>query len=186
MRLYPSDFRTWYGNDLVLHFADLVDDRGRRAAWTRTALDLLITVPRYRLEHAMSEPRSTTTINIAITVLAALGVLGILTGMYPGIVLLAAAAAVAVSQRTALARAIRTPDTDARRRRLSIAGVLTAVFVVAMVSYLRAVGGDHVSGTSLVLHNAIGVPAMVGAIVFLIAGLLTPKAGTSGPATPAA
>ena len=37
--LYPQTFRRHYGDDLVQHFADLVSDRGARAAWTRTGLD---------------------------------------------------------------------------------------------------------------------------------------------------
>ncbi len=47
VRLYPSAFRHEYGDDLVAHFADLVADRGARAARARTALDLAITIPRY-------------------------------------------------------------------------------------------------------------------------------------------
>ena len=51
-----------------------------------------------------------------------------------------------------------------------------------MVSYARAISRPHVSGTSLILHNAIGV-ALIGAIVYLIAGLFTPKAPAAGPGT---
>jgi hypothetical protein len=175
VRLYPRDFRRGYGDDLVQHFADLVTDRGARLAWTRTGIDLIVTVPRYRLEHLMTEQHSTTTLNLTVGALAGAGALSILAGLYPGAVLLVAAAAVAVSQRGTLARSIRTPDSSARRRRLATASVLAVVFLLAMASYLRAIGDEHVSGTSLVLHNAVGVPAMVGAIGFLIAGLLTPK-----------
>ena len=124
----------------------------------------------------MSEQHSGTTLNLTITLLAAAGVLSVLAGLYPGVLLLLAAVVVAVAQRSTLAHAIRTPDSNRRRRRLTTAAILTVVFVGAMASYLRAVGEEHVSGTSLVLHNAIGVPSMVGAIVFLVAGLLTPKA----------
>ena len=60
VRLYPSAFRHEYGEDLVAHYADLVADRGARAARTRTALDLAITVPRYHLEHVMTEQHSAT------------------------------------------------------------------------------------------------------------------------------
>jgi hypothetical protein len=186
VRLYPRNFRGHYGDDLVQHFADLVTDRGARAAWTRTGVDVIVTLPRYRLESIMTEQRSATTLNVAITLLAAGGGLSVLTGIYPGVVLLVAALALAVAQRSTLARAIRTPDSNRRRRRLGIAAVLGLVFLASIVSYGQALSGDNISGASLLVHNAIGVPAMVGAIVFLIVGLLTPRTSDNGRVTPVA
>ena len=174
VRCYPSAFRREYGDDLVQHFADLTADRGVRAAWIRTSLDLAITVPRYHLERIMSEQHSATTINVTIGVLGIGGLAAVMTGLYPGIVLLFAAVALAITQRTNLARAIRVPDSNRRRRRLRIAAVLAVVCVVSLVSYMQAVSHENVSSASLLIHNAIGVPAMLGAIGFLIAGLLTP------------
>lgn len=185
LRLYPRGFRDHYGDDLLQHFADLVTDRGARAAWTRTGVDLIVTVPRYRLESIMTEQHSATGLNVAVTLLAAGGVLSVLTGIYAGLVLLVAALALAVAQRSTLARAIRTPDSNRRRRRLGIAAVLGLVFVVSLVSYGRALSDDDISGASLLIHNAIGIPAMVGAIAFLIAGLLTPRTHDT-PVTPVA
>lgn len=184
LRLYPRGFRGYYGDDLVQHFADLVADRGARAAWTRTGVDLLVTVPRYRLESIMNEQHSATSLNVAITLLAAGGVLGVLTGIYPGLVLLLAALALAVSQRSTLARAIRTPDSNRRRRRLGTAGLLTVVFLASFVSLFNASKDRWAGGEQMLI--AIGVPAMVGAVVFLIAGLLTPKTPNSGLVTPVA
>jgi hypothetical protein len=184
VRLYPRDFRVGYGDDLVQHFNDLVSDRGAGAAWARTGVDLIVTIPRYRLERIMSEQHSATTLNVTVTLLAAAGIMSVLAGLYPGALLLVAAVVVAVAQRSTLARAIRTPDSNRRRRRLGTAAILGVVFLAAMASYMRAIGEEHVSGTSLVLHNAIGVPSMVGALVFLIAGLLTPKASDNRPGAP--
>jgi hypothetical protein len=118
IRLYPREFRARYRDDLVQHFTDLVNERGLRAAWTRTAVDLIVTVPRYRLEAIMNERHSTTTLTVAITLLAAGGLLSVPAGIYPGIVLLPLAGALAVGQRSALARAIRTADSHRRQRRL--------------------------------------------------------------------
>ena len=184
VRLYPHDFRRGYADDLVQYFTDLVDDRGARKAWTRTGVDLIVTVPRYRLECIMNEQHSASALNAVLTVLAAAGILSVLSGLYPGALLLIAAVALAVAQRTALGRAIRTPDSNRRRRRLGAAAILAAIFIAAVLSYMRAIGMEHISGTSLVLHNAIGIPAMVGAIIFLIAGLCTPRTpdrGSTGP-----
>ncbi len=173
LRLYPRDFRTDYGDDLVQHFADLAADRGTRAAWTRTTADLIITVPRYRLESIMSEKSSTTTLYLTIGILTFGGVASLLTGFYPGMLLLVAGLTLAISQRSALSRAIRTPDSHRRRRRLVTAAILAAICALSILSYMRDLDDDTISGLSLVLHNAIGVPTMFGAIGFLIAGLLT-------------
>jgi hypothetical protein len=186
VHLYPRQFRDHYRDDLVQHFADLVTDRGARAAWTRTGVDLLVTVPRYRLESIMTEQHSATTLNVAITLLATGGVLSVLTGVFPGLVLLPAALVLAVTQRSTLARAIRTPDSNRRRHRLRVAAVLTLVFLASIVSYALDLSDDHISGASLLIHNAVGVPAMVGAIVVLITGLLTPRTPHNHPATPVA
>jgi hypothetical protein len=185
LRLYPRDFRTDYGEDLVQHFGDLVTNRGVRVAWGRTGVDLLVTVPRYQLEAIMTERTSATVGVIVLTLLAAAGVMSFLTGFGPGIVLLAAAAVVGIAQRGRLARSIRTPDADRRRRRLRTAAVLALINAAAIVSYLNAVSDSNVSGTSLVVHNAIGVPTMIGAIVYLIAGLLTPKRLAAAPSSAA-
>jgi hypothetical protein len=175
VRLYPKDFRRCYGDDLVAHFADLVRDRGTWAAWVRTSVDLLVTIPRYRLESIMTEQHSATAVNVAITLLAAGGVMSVLTGVLPGLVLFGAALVLAVAQRTTLARAMRTPDTNRRRRRLRTAALLAFIFLASIVSYALDLSDDHISGTSLVVHNAVGTPAMIGAIVFFIVGLLTPR-----------
>jgi hypothetical protein len=183
LRLYPRDFRTNYAEDLVQHFGDLVTDRGARVAWGRTGVDLLVTIPRYQLETLMTERTAATAGAITLTLLAAGGVLSFLTGFGPGIILLAAAVVVAIAQRGALARSIRTPDSNRRRRRLGTAAALAVICAASIVSYLNAVSDSDVSGTSLVVHNAIGVPTMIGAVVYLIAGLLTPKAPAAAPRT---
>jgi hypothetical protein len=183
LRLYPRDFRTNYAEDLVQHFGDLVTDRGARVAWGRTGVDLLVTIPRYQLETLMTERTAATAGAITLTLLAAGGVLSFLTGFGPGIILLTAAVVVAIAQRGALARSIRTPDSNRRRRRLGTAAALAVICAASIVSYLNAVSDSDVSGTSLVVHNAIGAPTMIGAVVYLIAGLLTPKAPAAAPRT---
>ena len=75
----------------------------------------------------MTEQHSATTLGIAIALLATAGLLSVPIGFYPGIVLLPVAGALAVAQRSTLARSIRTPDSNRRRRRLTIAGALGIV-----------------------------------------------------------
>jgi hypothetical protein len=174
VRLYPKAFRDAYGDDLVQHFDDLVADRGIGAAWGRTALDLAVTVPRYRLETIMNDRHSATTISVAVGLVAAAGVASILVGLYPGALLVVVAAALAIAQRSAIARAMRAPDSHRRRRRLRTAAVLGVVFVSSFVAYLMLIG-DTWSTRETVLA-IIGNAAMIGAVGFLAAGLLTPKA----------
>lgn len=173
--LYPRDFRREYGDDLVQHFNDLTADRGRVAAWGRTAIDLCVTVPRYRLETVMSDQQSSAAVGVVIGVLAAAGVLSVIAGFAPGVVLLAVAVVVGIAQRGALAAAMRAPDSNLRRRRLACAGVCAAIFVLALVSYGRDISDDHISNASLMWHNVVGIAAMFAAVGFLLAGLLTRK-----------
>lgn len=182
VRLYPRPFRDRYGDDLVQHFADLVRDRGHAAAWARTAVDLIVTVPRYRLEAVMSEDRSATALTAAVAGLAAAGLfMVVLMGLAAGLLAVFAAVVLGVAQRGRLARAIRTTVPNRRLRRFRVAAVLTVVGLATVVSYAEAVRDEHVSGLSLIVHNAIGVPALIGAIAFALAALATPRTGGPPP-----
>jgi hypothetical protein len=173
VRLYPAAFREEYGDDLVAHYDDLVNHLGPRAARARTALDLAITIPRYHLENVMSEQHSATVLAAIIGLFAAGGLISFLTGVAPGLLLFAVAAVLAIAQRSALARALRVPNTSLRRRRLRIAAVLGAVFVVSYAVYTATIG-DSWTPRETVLAT-VGTLAMFGAIGFLVAGLLTPR-----------
>ena len=173
LRLYPPSFRRRYGADLVQHYSDLVADRGVRAAWARTAVDMIVTVPRYRLESVMNEQHSATTVSAAVGVLAGAGVLSLLVGLYPGLALLAVAVVLAAGRRGQLAQALRTPDSNRRRRRLTTAAVLAAVFVATYTAYTAMIGDEWTVRETVLA--AVGTPAMFGAVGFLIAGLLTPR-----------
>jgi hypothetical protein len=175
--LYPRSFRNEYGADLLQLFDDLVADAGPRAAWSRTALDLLLTLPRYRLETVMNERRSATTITVLTAGLAVAGIAAPLVGLYPGAVLLVVAAVMAVGQRSALAQALRAPSVQRRRRRLLTAAVLAAVTVGSYLLFL-AVIGDRWTARDTVIA-VVGNAAMLGSIGYLISGLLTPRAPAS-------
>lgn len=174
INLYPPTFRRHYREDLVQHFDDLIVDRGPRGAYLRTGLDLLITVPNYRLERIMTQQHSATTLVVIISLVAAAGIVSLLTGVYPGFVLLGAAAVLALAQRSTLAKALRTPVAGLRRRRLTTSAVLALVFVICFGVY-SAVIGDTWTVRETILAG-VGTLAMIGAPIFLVVGLLTPKA----------
>jgi hypothetical protein len=171
--LYPSTFRHHYRDDLVQLFDDLVADRGLPRASVRTGLDLIITVPNYRLEGIMNKQHTATALAVTIWLLAAAGVVALLIGVYPGLVLLGAAGVLAVAQRSTLGRALRTPVTGLRRRRLTISAVLAVVFFVCAVLYLMLIGDEWTTRETML--SGVGTLAMIGAPIFLVVGLLTPK-----------
>ena len=174
VRLYPKPFRHEYGEDLVAHYGDLVADRGPRAARARTALDLAITIPRYHLEHLMTEQHTNTVLRVVIGLLIAGGVASLMTGVGPpSVILFALALVLAVTQRSALSRALRTPDSNLRRRRLLTAAALGGVFVLTYVIFTLTVGDSWTITDTLLA--VVGTPAMVAAPLFLLAGLLTPR-----------
>jgi uncharacterized membrane protein len=174
INLYPPTFRRHYREDLVQHFDDLIVDRGMRSACLRTALDLVITVPNYRLERIVSQQHSATTLVVIISLVAAAGVISLLTGVYSGLALLGAATVLALAQRNALAKALRTPVAGLRRRRLRISAALAVVFVFCAGIYAMVIG-DTWTLRETVLAG-VGTVAMISAPVFLVVGLLTPKA----------
>ena len=157
-------------------FSDLVDSRGTGAACARTAIDLAITVPRYRLEATMTERHSATTLGFAIALLATAGLLSVPIGFYPGVVLLPVARALAVAQRSTLARSIRTPDSNRRRRRLIIAAALAVAWAVATVIIVLDLRHEEDWGGKVAVYNSIFFVTLIGAVVYLIVGLLTPQA----------
>jgi len=183
--LYPKGFRSHYRDDLVQHFADLIGRDGARRAWTRTSVDLAVTVPRYRLETIMSTGQSTVTLTIIMIALAVAGVMGIMTGVYPGVLFLFVAVGVAVSQRSQLARSIRTPGSELRRRRLRTAAILAVTCVVTTtLMWFDLMGNEDWHGGKLMLYNAVFFATFVGALAYFVIGLLTPRSASQAvPAT---
>ncbi len=183
VRLYPPEFRARYGEDLVQGFADLAAERGSSAAWRQAAVDLAVTLPRYRLEEFMGPATSSRATVVLIALLAVAGAGSVLVDLYPGVVLLLVAAGLAVAQRSSLARSIRSLDPDRRRRRFLSALAGAVVFATSYVVFL-AVIGDRWTARETALA-VVGTVAMLAAIGFLIAALLTPRANR-GSARPTA
>lgn len=176
VRLYPKAFRMRYGPDLAQCFADLAARDGSRRAWLRTAVDLAVTIPRYRLETIMKTTYSTTALNLIVIALALAGVMSFLTGLYPGTLFVVVAAAIAISQRGQLARSIRTPGRQIRRRRLIVASGLAVTMVVSTIAMVADVSNDPSwHGGKLLLYNGVFFGTLIGSVAYLIVGLLTPR-----------
>ena len=172
--LYPRDFRDRYTDDLVQTLTDLSGELGPRRAWCRVALDLVVTVPRYRLETLMSDKRSSTLLTVAITVMAVAGIMSVFVGLYPGVVLVPLAVIVAITQRSKLARSIDAVDgTRLRRKRLRTAAVLAASLPVIYLVSLPILGDQW--GTDAVVAFGLWVGVLIAAVCYAIAGISTPK-----------
>jgi hypothetical protein len=186
--LYPREFRHRYRADLLQHHADLTRDRGRVAAWTRTGLDLIITIPRYHLETVMHPRHTTNALNAVVAALAIAGLMAIVAvDSYIGAAILAVAAVIAGSQRSQLARAIRVRDTDRRHHRLQMAAFFAVVTVADVAIGFADLANEEHWGTKAVIYGAISYAAGGATICYLIAGLFTrktPHHTMPAPATP--
>jgi hypothetical protein len=175
LRCYPASFRRRYGDDLVAAFEDLCADRGISVAWWRTMVDLVVTVPRYRLESIMSEHRATLTL-IAVTVsLALAGFATLAVGAWPiSLALLTVAAVILVSQRSALARSLHPRGPNRRRRHLLVGAIVAiAVFAGLVAAYLADIGDERVGNGALMVYNVVGLLSLLSAVVLTVVGLRT-------------
>lgn len=175
LRCYPASFRRRYGDDLVAAFEDLCADRGIRAAWRRTVLDLIVTVPKYRLESIMSEHRATLTLTAVTVILAFAGFATLAVGAWPiSVGLIAVAVVILVSQRSALARSLHPREPNRRRRHLLLGAIMAiAVFACLVVAYLADIGDEHVGSGALIVYNVAGLLSLFSAVVLTVVGLRT-------------
>ena len=175
--LYPAAFRREFGGDMLLLVDSLVADRGILAATSRTSLDLIVTVPRYRLETAISDSRATQVLTATIAGLLVLGFISPMAGLpwWPSPLLILAGLGLTVANRTRLAHAIRTPDSSRRSRRLRLSALSAAVFAAAVVGYGVVIWDETASTLGLLLPSFLGTAALVCSAWFLVAGLLTPR-----------
>ena len=176
LRLYPRAFRLEYSDDLVQVFADLCADQGPLRAWSRTGTDLLVTVPRYRLESLMNPRRANIGIAAITGAVALAGLLTLATGAYAGGLLLALALALAVAERTQLAAALRPGSADRRHQLFRTGGALAALSLATLVVGMVDLGGEATWPMGRVLaYNVIFWCAGVASLVCLFIGTRSPQ-----------
>jgi hypothetical protein len=168
VRLYPRDFRSHYGDDMVLHFTDLVHRDGPSATWRRAALDLLVTVPRYRLESIMSTRRATSTLVALVIALVVAAVGAFAAGFVPvAIVALMIAVAIVVSERSQLGRSLRP------------AGPRQRCALTLVVGLVDLGGRDSWPAGRLIAYNVSFLATGLGAMACLAVGLRRPAAAST-------
>jgi hypothetical protein len=179
LRLYPRDFRDRYQDDLVQALTDLSAELGPGRAWRRVILDLVVTVPRYRMEKIMKESQSPAALTWAIVIMACAGFLSVFIGLLPGVLLLPLAAVVAITQRSKLAQSMDVVDGGLlRRRRLRIAAVLAGSLPVIYLVSLPILGDEW--GADAVVAFGLWTAVLIVAVFYLVTGLLTPQAPAPG------
>ena len=179
--LYPNELRREHGDDMEFVFNELIADRGLLTATTRTTIDLIVTVPRYRLEAVMTKTHATRTLNVTIAALLALGAFGATalgtdglgTWIFAGMIL--AGLALAIANRGRLARSIRTANPSQRSHRLRLAALNAGIFAASVIAYGIVIWDEEASTPGLLIPSLLGTAALVGAVGFLLAGLLSPR-----------
>ncbi len=181
LHLYPKAFRVHYGDDLTMHFADLVARDGPAAAWRRTALDLLVTVPRYRMESVMTSRRTTISLVSLVVALTAAAVGAFAAGFAPvGVIALVIAVALAVGERSRLARNMRPASREHHRRILRWAAVLGACAVASLAVGLMDLGDrDSWPAGRVIAYNLVFFSTATGALACIAASLRRPHTTTS-------
>lgn len=175
--LYPRTFRARYREDLIRHHADLVDNFGCAAAWRRTGLDLIITVPTYRLESMMSARSATIVLNLVVVAFAASSIAIMLVGFPLGGVLLGVASIIAITQRTTIARSLRQPRRGPRGPRLAASAVCAAI---AAGVFLVAFNDDEWGETGTLIYSIVFLAAAVASVGLLAAALATRRRPPTG------
>lgn len=172
--LYPRDFRDRYSDDLVQTLTDLSAELGPRRAWRRVTLDLVVTVPRYRMETLMKKEHSSTVLTVATTGMACAGIISLFIGLYLGVLLVPLAAVVAITQRGRLARSMDAVDASRlRRKRLRIAAVLAVSLPVIYLVSLPILGDDW--GTDAKVAFGLWTAVLIAAVSYFVSGITTPK-----------
>ncbi len=172
--LYPRDFRDRYSDDLVQTLTDLSAELGPRKAWRRVTLDLVVTVPHYRMETIMKEEHRSTALTVATTGMACAGIISPFIGLYPGVLLVPLAAVVAITQRGRLARSMDAVDASRlRRKRLRIAAILAGLLPVIYLVSLPILGDEW--GTDAIVAFGLWTAVLIAAVSYFVSGITTPK-----------
>lgn len=170
VRLYPRRFRDDCADEMVVVFGELVERNGRAATWRRVLVDLVVTVPIYRLETVMAPQRSTVVLT-ALALTFALGAVATFAiGVWPAaVILLLVAVVIGVSERSHLARSLR-PENPSHRRRLLIRGAVLGLMAVGVLVVGLFDLGDESRWPAdrLLLYNTLFFGAAVAATAHLV------------------
>ena len=176
VRLYPRQFRHDFADDMVLVFGELVEHKGRAATWRRVLVDLVVTVPTYRLETVMAPQRSANALVVLVATLTLGAVATFAIGVWPvAAILLLVAVVIGITERSQLARSLRPENPSHRRRLLARSAVLGLIAVAVLVIGLADLGDEsHWPAGRLLLYNTLFLSAVVAALAHLVVAFRHP------------
>lgn len=179
--LYPADLRAEHGAEMVQVFGDLVRERGRRA-WARTMVDLAVSLPRTHMEVIMSTAWSRTALLTVITIAAAGAVVGVLAIGVAAIPAAVVLVAVAVAQRSRLARAVDGGPGARSRAALVVLTFSALLLTGTVVSWFWGMerGYSFPDGV-LLAYNLLGFSSLAGVVssaIVLAKRRRNPQVGT--------
>lgn len=180
--LYPRPMRELYSTEMLLVFSELRREHGVRV-WPRLLLDLAVSVPRTRLESVMSISVSTRA--VTYTVVGAGTLVSLFTLMLVGPVGLPVpllVAAVALTQRSRLARSLDAVPPGGGVRTALVGLVLSGVLLVAAIgSWLYHIRTyESLGDTTVVAHNVLGFSALLGLVAFSALLVVRVRRGPAG------
>jgi hypothetical protein len=166
LRVYPRRFRDEYREDMALLFAEQLRDEPASRVWSRSLIDLTITIPARHLEAHMNRPPSAT----VPVVFAALSVTGVVAAILGGSNLAIAGFGLAVAVMAGILTVASWRTTRA----------VTAMRPASAHWWQILLGGVGVLATTIVALNIIGeVPEgwWVPMMLTLLAGIMTTATG---------
>lgn len=166
LRVYPRRFRDEYRDDMALLFAEQLRDEPASRVWTRSLIDLTITIPARHLEAHMNRPPNPT----VPVVFAALSVTGVVAAVLGGSNLGMAGFGLAVAVVAGVLTVASWRTTRA----------VTAVRPASAHWWQVLLGGVGVLATTIVVLNIIGeVPEgwWVPMMITLLVGIMTTATG---------
>lgn len=166
LRVYPRRFRVEYRDDMALLFAEQLRNEPATRVWTRSLIDLAITIPARHLEARMNRPPNPT----VPVVFAALSVTGVVAAVLGGSNLGMAGFGLAVA---VVAGILAVASRRATR-------AVTAVRPSSAHWWQVLLGGVGVLATTIVVLNVIGeVPEgwWLPMMLTLLAGIMTTATG---------
>jgi len=88
-----------------------------------------------------------------------------------------------VTQRSRLARSIRPPDPDRRRRLVRRGAILAVICVVSTtLAWIELSVSENWHGGKVVVYNALFFVTAIGAVVCFVGAIRSPASAASPPA----
>ena len=133
---YPRRFRREYAHEMTVAFADDVQERGPRRAWSRALVDVVLSVPVQYMEATVTQPSATRAAQAALGAACLLVLAAFAFGRYvviavPGALIVATTALLYLRSQLPYREAVKTAGSGWWRLAAVGAGLLASIGLVA-------------------------------------------------------